>query len=169
MKDVIIALNVDISTINVDPKKVRKQLKNNKWGINQVPTLLLIHQNEDFKVLVGEELDQWFSELIDNIKDLEPKPKSEITPLTDFEEQEQEEEDINSGTTSIGTNPSYISSAIIQKNPKEETTMLNDEDSPKVTSSIKKEGDISPSEMAKRMAQQREKFDESVDSQRPFN
>jgi hypothetical protein len=172
MKDVILALNVDISTICVDPKKVKRYLKGNKWGITQVPSLLLIGSIEptstDFKVLVNSQLDQWFSELIDNVKALETPLNPEsgeflrnstnrvsdsgFTPLEIPEETEPEP---------IANNPGYVSSAIIQKAPKvpdSETTTLKQ---------IKKDN-ISPTELAKQMASQREQFDEQIQEERPF-
>lgn len=177
MKDVILALNVDISTICVDPKKVKRYLKGNKWGITQVPSLLLISSGSstsDFKVLINSELDQWFSELIDNVKALESPVASTQTGSTEVTPLDIPPETEFSNSVGIATNPGYVSSAIVQnrvrdspsKNP---STGITEMDAPDTTTlkQIKKET-ISPTELAKQMAAQREQFDETVQEQRPF-
>lgn len=95
LKRIIDSLGVvDIKTISVDSKKVKESLLQDKnYKIKEVPSVLVIYNNEEFIVLTGNELDYWFNQLINNVRNLNQESQQEeiseisetsnpMTPLT---------------------------------------------------------------------------------------
>jgi len=144
LKRIIDSLGVvDIKTISVDSKKVKESLLQDKnYKIKEVPSVLVIYDNEEFIVLTGNELDSWFNQLIDNVRNLNQESSQQETY-------------------------SPISSSVVSE---ESMTPLKVSEISQTSAvkEIKKEGP-SPTELAAQMSKQREQIEEKIDSIRPLS
>jgi len=142
LKRIIDSLGViDIKTISVDSKKVKESLLQDKnYKIKEVPSVLVIYNNEEFIVLTGNELDYWFNQLIDNVRNLNQESQQEVSSVSEISE------------TSNSMTPLTVSEI-------SQTSAVKE---------IKKEGP-SPAELAAQMSKQREQIEENLDSARPLS
>ena len=100
MKKIIDNVGADIETVSVDSLEVREiLLDDDKYGIDQVPAVLLLYSSGQHKVYTTRGLDDWFDQLLQNIKAyqqqqqqqamMQPLPQEELhepmsyTPIDD--------------------------------------------------------------------------------------
>lgn len=168
---------VDLETISVDSSKIRKLLlQDEEFGITEVPTVLVLLDNGDFKTYIRKALDNWFGELLTNIQTYqqqfeppsevqqieEPQPATEDTPLN-YDVIAQDSEYTNTPQPVNEAQASMIRDSIIQDS-------APPQDDPNIQQGRKevKQDNISPMELAKKMMENREAYDEQVEEKRPF-
>lgn len=168
---------VDLETISVDSSKIRKLLlQDEEFGITEVPTVLVLFDNGDFKTYIRKALDNWFGELLTNIQTYqqqfeppsevqqieEPQPATEDTPLN-YDVIAQDSEYTNTPQPVNEAQASMIRDSIIQDS-------APPQDDPNIQQGRKevKQDNISPMELAKKMMENREAYDEQVEEKRPF-
>lgn len=207
MKKIIDTLHADIETISVDSSQVRQLLlDDDRYSIEQIPSVLLLFTNGSHKVLEHSSLDQWFAELIENIKRYHQQQQQQLQMAEQIRQQAQPsppELVLQDQETPIDMiMPQNVPKAL-RRTPVSEDNMPNrpmpspgkaliiDEeiyepepsDSPmqqalarehirtpetkQVTKNIKTDA-VSPSELAKQMADQRKQMEENEEQQRPF-
>ncbi len=72
MKNVIDSVKADIETISVDALEIRERLQEDEnFGIEQVPTILILYSSGQHKTLTTDGLDQWFNQLLQNIQQVQ--------------------------------------------------------------------------------------------------
>lgn len=167
---------VDLETISVDSSKIRKLLlQDEEFGITEVPTVLVLLDNGDFKTYIRKALDNWFGELLTNIQTYqqqfetpavqqieESQPATEDTPLN-YDVIAQDSEYTNTPQPVNEAQASMIRDSIIQDS-------APPQDDPNIQQGRKevKQDNISPMELAKKMMENREAYDEQVEEKRPF-
>ncbi len=68
MKGIIDNTSADIETVSVDSSEIRDRLQeDDKFGIDQVPAVVVLYSNGQHKTYTGKSLDQWFEQLVFNI------------------------------------------------------------------------------------------------------
>jgi hypothetical protein len=162
-------INVDIQTINVDTTQVRDLLlADNKYKIKIVPTVLTIYDNGEFMIYTGNELDQWFQQLVENVNSL-------ASP-----QQPQQQEYSTLGTVGDVSLPSrglqgplgIINSSGLQNPLGTINAPPTNQDLSSIpeTSMVKevKKSTISAAEMAAAMMKEKEQYDEVLDNNKPF-
>ncbi len=90
MKKIIENVGADIETVSVDSLEVREiLLDDDTYGIDQVPAVLLLYSSGQHKVYTTQGLDDWFDQLLQNIKAYQQQQQTLIqpqeTPLYDQE------------------------------------------------------------------------------------
>ena len=69
MKQVIDSVGADIETVSVDSVEVRDRLmEDEKYGIDEVPAVLLLYSSGQHKTYTNHGLDEWFGQLLQNIE-----------------------------------------------------------------------------------------------------
>jgi len=86
MKNMIDMLYIDLETICVDHIKVRELLlQDEKFGIDEVPTVLIIYSSGHFKTYSSKPLDDWFQQLIINVqREKEKSVEAQIPQAIDY-------------------------------------------------------------------------------------
>lgn len=211
MKKVVDAVGADLETVCVDPLEIRERLlEDDKYGITEVPAVLLIYSSGQHKTYSGKSLDQWFEKLIVNIQQEEqaralpqqaPMSMTEVTPIT-FQEpiaepvydtnvpkplrrkpgdvsdirgslpspgRELTAEEMSAMTTSTGITIPGAGSLPIAGGEIGQmiASTIQPEDTRPTPKGVKKEG-LSARELAEQMKEQREKFEETVEQNKPF-
>ncbi len=81
MKKVIDGVGVDVETVSVDAQQVRERLQEDeRYGIDQVPAVLVLYSSGQHKIYTMTSLDQWFDQLLQNIKQLQLQ-QQDVTQL----------------------------------------------------------------------------------------
>ncbi|KKL16206.1 hypothetical protein LCGC14_2497900 [marine sediment metagenome] len=81
MKKVIDGVGADIETISVDVLEVRERLQEDeKFGIDQVPAVLVLYSSGQHKTYITNSLDQWFDQLLQNIKQFQLQREEALQP-----------------------------------------------------------------------------------------
>ena len=86
MKKIIQELNADIDTVSVDSQRIRDMLlDDDRYNITVVPSILILYSSGQHKVMVADEMNTWFSELVSNIQNYYAQQSAppEQTPLID--------------------------------------------------------------------------------------
>lgn len=190
---VIKSLNIGMELISVDSEKVREMLLNDdRFGIDRVPSILLIYDNGHFKTFIGESLDNWVQELVENVTNQQQPQQAQQTQMFNqdsftsidddtnlFDEQSFQEQDFEPKANIKPLNGSKTYREIKGNLPPPgrikmtgaelggiNTIIPIEGDKPHVSKEVKKEGP-SPSEIAKQLAEQREAMEEEYETQRP--
>ena len=173
LKNLIDNMNIDINYISVDHSVVRERLKDNAdYTIDRVPSILLVQNSGEYQVLIEKELDSWFEQLLENIQS--------------FYQQQQQQKVVNEGTTSILDEADYVEitpkkqvvesgigqmspveASMVKEHIRESSSDIQREAIKPVRKEVKNEN-ISPTELAKQIAQQREALDEKLEEAKPF-
>lgn len=158
-KNIIESLNIDMYMVCVDSADVKDKLLNdNKYQIKFVPTVLTIYESGNFMIYTGNDLDNWFNQLIENVRNYnnEAQHVQEIVPLAP-------QSSFIDNTPLQAENESFISS------PGEVPPNLELSNIPE-THRVKevKKPDVNPSELAAEMMKQRELHDENLEKNKPF-
>lgn len=229
MKKVIDNVGADIETVSVDSQEVRDRLlEDDKFGIDQVPAVLVLYASGQHKTYTGNSLDQWFNQLLENIQNYQMQQQQQMMaaqappPQPDPEPYHQIEQGIpkplrkkpssstsqiptslpspgkpprtssgSSGSTTLidfeeepgsgiaGSGMSEVSgmggisdaqASMITQHIKDSEPLIpigNDPNIQPQRKEVKKEG-LSAAELAKKMAEQREQYEEKLDENRPF-
>jgi hypothetical protein len=149
-------LNVDIQTINVDTTQVRDLLlADNKYKIKIVPTVLTIYDNGEFMIYTGNELDQWFQQLVENVNSLvsPQQPQQEYSTLGTVGDVSLPSRGLQGPLGVPNSPPSNQNLSTIP-----ETSMVKE---------VKK-STVSAAEMAAAMMKEKEQYDEILDNNKPF-
>ena len=168
MKKIIDELEIDMDTVRVDYPSVRQALQEDeKYGIDKIPAVLLIYTTGVYKTYDGKNLDAWFSELIENYRGDVAPPPPQGTPMTmiqpEPEEYNEPEPDYGGMGQMSGAQASMVNTYISGGNSVE---VEGPPPPPKSRKEIKQD-EISPTEMAKKMSQQREELEEKINQHKP--
>ncbi len=80
MKKVIDSVGADIEAISVDVLEIRERLQEDEnFGIEQVPTILILYSSGQHKTLTTGGLDQWFEQLLQNMQQVQ-QPSTALQP-----------------------------------------------------------------------------------------
>lgn len=81
MKKIIDNVGADIETVSVDSLEVREiLLSDDTYGIDQVPAVLLLYSSGQHKVYTTRGLDDWFDQLLQNIKAYQQQQQAVMQP-----------------------------------------------------------------------------------------
>lgn len=166
LKSIIDDMNIDIETLSVDTSIVRQRLQqDDKYEITQVPSILVIYTNDEFKVFTDKKLDIWFNELLENVKQYFNKQQEQYKPVETTKivlSNEQNDENSRIIEQPNGGQMSPVQESMIKEHIRSKEEPIN-----KTRKEVKAET-ISAAEMAKQMLEQREKIDEKIEENRPF-
>jgi hypothetical protein len=175
MKEIIEELQADVDVVSVDSPEVRERLlEDEKFGIDEVPAILLLYSTGQHRVYVSDNLHSWFEKLLENIteynRELQSVPEDAYTPI----QQQPSPAPAPAAaprehTITPQINPAraaMISEHIRGADPT--TQIASDPNIQPSRKEVKKENTPSAAELAKQMAEQREKFEEKVEDDRPF-
>jgi len=187
MKKIINNIGIDIESISVDAIEIRNRLLDDeKFGINKVPSVLVLYSSGLHKKYTGSNLDQWFDQLLQNIKKYQQQQQSDIEQPAPIQQPINENVpkslrrkpsnvvDIPTSLPSPGKRllgsetPTAAQAAMIQEHIRQpELSVTSD---PLVQPSRKevKTECVSAVELAKKMNEQREQLDEKIEENRPF-
>jgi len=179
LKALVKSVNLDMDLISVDSEQVRNLLlQDERFGIDRVPCVLLIYENGHFKTFIGDSLDNWFTQLMENINStIQPVQETQdyFTPITE-ESFTQIEPEPSLYTKPLSSSKNYHEikgslpppGRIKADNIGGINTIIEIQgEKPHVSKEVKKEGP-SPAEVAKQLAEQREAMEEEFEKQRPF-
>lgn len=149
--------NVDINLVCVDPEDIREHLlKDKKYRIQVVPSVLTIYESGEYLVITGKDLENWFENLIENMRLYEESLlQTELVPQSQPEPQPLYTEQ-NSITTPLSMPGSAPANQDLSEIPE--------------TSKVKeiKDKKINPGDVLAEMQRQREEYDEKIAQERPF-
>lgn len=199
MKTIIDNIGADIETVSVDSSIVRDRLQeDDKYGIDQVPTILLLYSSGQHKTYTNKNLDDWFNQLLTNIQEYN---STQSQPM--YTEIENTPIDIEPVYSSIDDNipkalrrkPSQVSNipqslpspgrdidsgmssgisgahaAMISEHIVGSGPTVSITSDPFVQPARKevKKDTVSAAELAKQMAEQREVYEDRLEENRPF-
>lgn len=149
-------LNVEIQTVNVDSSDIRERLLSDaKYKIKVVPSLLTVYDTGEFVVYTGEDLDAWVKQLVDNVTSVQNMNQDTSIESTAIEINEEDNSPYSGGLFlgAPGAPPRNLELSSIP-----------------VTSMVKevKKSTVSAADMAAQMMKEKEKYDEVLDSNKPF-
>jgi hypothetical protein len=185
LKNMVDELNIDIETINVDPKEVRRLLlEDDKYDITEVPTILLLYSSGQHKIYTGSLLDQWFNDLLVNLQKIQSQqavPQEQYTSVISPANEQQMppqmprppapsrsnipqnlESDLELDVAGMGSLSGVQASMVNGHIAREKSQPQSG--GPK---EVVKQG-LSASEIAKQMQEMRDKHDEEIDTNKPF-
>jgi hypothetical protein len=199
LKNMVTDMNIDIDTVCVDSKEIRDLLlQDDKYNITEVPSILLLYSSGHHKVYTGMLLEQWFTELLQNLQKISqpepviPPPES-YTPI-DFDEPPQQNvpKALRRSHVNVQDTPQQLrppgrvrqydeddglevggmgNLSGVQASLVNGHIMREKPDFEEDTSTGSKEikkQGLSANEIAKQMQEFREKHDEQIDKDRPF-
>lgn len=158
MKKIIDELNVDVQCVSVDNNEIKELLLNDdKYNIDSVPSVVILYSTGVYKVYTDDNLTEWFETLIENVKQQYTQQEPIIQP---------EPEPSHEGITSLLDEPNVQLTPFQQSIASQHIVGASNIEitSPPLqtgTKEIKQEG-MSAQELAKQMAEQRDRMDESV-------
>ena len=162
LRNMIENMNVDIQMICVDSADVRDRLLNDdKYSIKAVPTILTLYDTGQYMAYTGKDLDSWFSQLVENLREYEMSQQ--------VQELETSQSELNNDFQTF-TPQTEIQSSILGTPGAPPVDISQQLSQIPETHRVKevKQPDINPSELAAQMAKQREQHDESLQDNRPF-
>jgi hypothetical protein len=148
-------LNVEIQTVNVDSSDIRERLlSDTKYKIKVVPSLLTVYDTGEFVVYTGEDLDAWIKQLVENVTSVQNMNQQEA--VIESTEITSEDSSPYSGGLFLGAPGAPPRNLELSSIP--------------ATSMVKevKKSTVSAADMAAEMMKQKEKYDEVLDSNKPF-
>lgn len=191
MKQLLDSAGADIDTISVDSSDVRERLlEDDKYGIDQVPAVLILYSSGEHKTYTNKSLDAWVEQLIQNIQQYYQQQSVSQQEVTALEPVDGVSKPLRRGPT-VASNempsslpppgkPRYDSdptdglssarAAMINEHIRGAEPRVQITSDPFVQPTrkeVKKDG-VSAADLAKQMADQRDLYDEEVKANQPF-
>ena len=170
-----LGVDVDIETISVDNSTTRDLLlSDTKYMIDVVPSLLVLYSGGTHRVYKGDKLNNWVKELIENV---ELELQQQQLQQQQYVELQPEPEEYPISKPLLGKNRNDIRSNLSYPGIKRDAGLTMDQErivsgaiiqntkDPSPTG-VKKEG-MSAAELAKLQLEERERWQEEIDSNRP--